>query len=971
MASSRELRILLSAVAWAAAVGVCAAQGTTLRVSVDATGAQVAGASRHPSASADGRFVAFSSTATTFVAGDTNGSADVFVKDRQTGAVTRVSVRTDATQAIGDSVAPDISSDGRFVTFVSSAALVADDTNTCAGAGVAGPTCADVYVHDRTTGTTSRVSVATGGAQADNASAAPRISGNGRFVVFESAAATLVAGDTNGVTDVFLHDRQTATTTRVSLASDGTQADRAATSPTIADDGARIAFLSEATTLDPAPDPLPCAPAVLACRRAFVRSAAGETQRVRLTQVPSVLYPTPAASYRMEAAVISGDGSTVAMVVLGATPDGTMVRSIDAIATYSLLTGATGSDVPLTHYYQQFLQSWLAPSRWSSLAVSRTGRTVAACYFGLSTALNTFGVKIQDFGTKLGATAAGTRDPGGYLAAQPDCEGVGLTDDGNTTFLASSGTLIVNGDTNDAMDVFAHERDADGDGLPLEWEQTFGFNGNDPADAGLDPDGDGMTNRQEFDAATHPRGIFKYYLAEGAANAFFTTDIAVFNPTSVPPTTAVVIVHAVGENGRRSSSPVTHLFGPRMRVWSSALTPELFPDQAFSALIESDRPLAVERTLSWGRALVPPLDLGGAGIGYGSHAETATSGPATTAFFAEGATHGPFDLFYLLQNPANVPVTATITYLRPAPQAPVVRSYSLPPNSRRTIWVDQVPGLEATDVSARITADQPIFAERAMYLSAPGQPFAGGTASAGLTAPATQWFVAEGATGPFFDLYLLIGNPSSTGATVTVTYLLPDGTSIEKMHQVAAESRLTISVKGEDARLAATAVSASIASTNATPIVVERAMWWPSPGWYEGSATAATTTAATRWALAGGYVNSSEPDARTYLLVANPGPTAANVTFHLGVDGQMAHPTTPVSFACRVTRPVPARGRYTVSLEEVCLFGSLPSSLRTRYLIAGTIESDGPPIVVERSTYWSLDGQFWAAGASTLLTPVP
>jgi hypothetical protein len=162
-------------------------------------------------------------------------------------------------------------------------------------------------------------------------------------------------------------------------------------------------------------------------------------------------------------------------------------------------------------------------------------------------------------------------------------------------------------------------------------------------------------------------------------------------------------------------------------------------------------------------------------------------------------------------------------------------------------------------------------------------------------------------------------------------------------------------VKGEDAQLAATAVSATVTSTNATPIVVERAMWWPSPAWYEGTVTAATTQAGTRWALAGGFVD-SRPDTQTYLLIANPGTTPANVTIDLGGT-------------CQVTAVVPGRGRYTVGLKSVCPLAT--NNPLGRATLAGTITSDGPPIVVERSTYWSAGGQFWAAGASTVLTRVP
>jgi hypothetical protein len=668
-----------------------------------------------------------------------------------------------------------------------------------------------------------------------------------------------------------------------------------------------------------------------------------------------------AHSYRVSSAVLAGDGATVAMLVFGVTPAGASSGIVDTIATYSLLTGEADRLLTAPPHGGPL---GIGPSRWSSLAVDRRGRTVAACYFGFSAAANTWGVSIRDVATGLATSAAGPTDPGGYLAAQPDCEGVALTDDGTTTFLVSSGAQIVADDTNGVMDVFVQDRDTDGDGMPSEWESAFRLNGGDPADADLDADSDGTTNREEFDAATHPRGLFTYYLAEGVENAFFSTDIAIFNPNrSTTPGSAdyaTVVTRFFGENGRRRNGPFGVLSSPESgaasaSALSSATLPGLFPAQPFSTVVESDRSLAVERTLTWG---------GPMGSGYGSHAETATSGPSTTAHFAEGATHGPFDLFYLLQNPASVQATATIRYFRPAPLEPITRSYTLLPNSRRTIWVDQEPGLEATDVSARIDADQPIFAERSMYMSTPGQPFAGGAASAGISAAATQWFIAEGATGAFFDLYILIGNPSPGSANVTVTYLLPDGTSIEKTHHVAGESRLTISVREEDARLAATAVSASIASTNATPIVVERAMWWPSANWYEGSVTAATTAAAARWALAGGYLD-TPPDTVTYLLVANPGATAANVTFDLGVDGHAATIHQPTRFACRVTVAVPAHGRYTTALRDVCPF---PAGFAR---IAGTIESDGPPIVVERSTYWSAGGQFWAAGASTLLTRLP
>jgi len=197
---------------------------TTTRVSVATGGGQGFGGDSGDSAlSPDGRFVAFESLASNLVPGDTNGVSDIFVHDRQTGETTRVSVSTGGVQGNGPSHGEmAISADGRVVAFTSEATnLVPGDTN-----GIE-----DIFVHDRQTGVTERVSVATGGGQAlwngqpnIGGSENVTISADGRFVAFESFTNNLVPGDTNGVTDVFVHDRQTGETSRVSVATGGGQA---------------------------------------------------------------------------------------------------------------------------------------------------------------------------------------------------------------------------------------------------------------------------------------------------------------------------------------------------------------------------------------------------------------------------------------------------------------------------------------------------------------------------------------------------------------------------------------------------------------------------------------------------------------------------------------------------------------------------------------------------------------------------
>ena len=214
--------------------------GYTSRVSVASDGAQGNGWSSDPSISSDGRFVAFTSSAGNLADGDTNGSDDVFVHDRHTGQTARVSVASDGAQGNNDSYWACVSADGRFVAFASSAGnLVEGDTNGAA----------DVFVHDRQAGHTTRVSVASDGTQGNDGSYCPSISADGRFMAFDSYADNLVDGDTNGGWDVFLHDRQTGLTARVSVASDGGEGNAGSYGPCISADGRLIAFVSAAGNL--------------------------------------------------------------------------------------------------------------------------------------------------------------------------------------------------------------------------------------------------------------------------------------------------------------------------------------------------------------------------------------------------------------------------------------------------------------------------------------------------------------------------------------------------------------------------------------------------------------------------------------------------------------------------------------------------------------------------------------------------
>jgi Tol biopolymer transport system component len=217
-----------------------AGPGATVRASVGALGVQADGRSFVPALSADGRYAAFYSDASNLVAGDTNAARDVFVRDLQTAETTRVSVSSSGGEANGDSFAPVVSSDGRYVAFASAASnLVDGDTNDAN----------DIFIRDRQSSTTTRVSVGFDGAQANGGSDQPSLSGDGRLVAFTSAANNIAAGDMGANRDAFVYDRQTGTAVNISVDSTGVQADLDSFTPQLSANGRFVAFTSFADNL--------------------------------------------------------------------------------------------------------------------------------------------------------------------------------------------------------------------------------------------------------------------------------------------------------------------------------------------------------------------------------------------------------------------------------------------------------------------------------------------------------------------------------------------------------------------------------------------------------------------------------------------------------------------------------------------------------------------------------------------------
>jgi Tol biopolymer transport system component len=235
----RRILTVLAGIALVPA-GIAHADTATTLVSATVAGGPSVGISGAPSISADGRYVAFSSSADDLVPGDTNHAADVFVRDRQTGAITRVSVDSAGVPGNGPSGPTSISGDGRYVVFASDATnLVPGDTNKAG----------DIFRHDMTTGATTRITVNLFGEQADSDSYHPVISADGQHIAYDSYAGNLVPQDTNGTHDVFEYDVADGRTDRVSVDPYGRQGNGMSYLPSISADGRYVAFSSFASNI--------------------------------------------------------------------------------------------------------------------------------------------------------------------------------------------------------------------------------------------------------------------------------------------------------------------------------------------------------------------------------------------------------------------------------------------------------------------------------------------------------------------------------------------------------------------------------------------------------------------------------------------------------------------------------------------------------------------------------------------------
>ncbi len=308
----------------------------------------------------------------------------------------------------------------------------------------------------------------------------------------------------------------------------------------------------------------------------------------------------------------------------------------------------------------------------------------------------------------------------------------------------------------------------------------------------------------------------------------------------------------------------------------------------------------------------------------GCHSTVGAVDASTEWFFAEGYTAEDFDTWLLLANPGPRATTAHVEFLlEGGGTAPF--DFPLPSLSRHTVPVDALPGLEQAAFSMRVSAGEPVVAERAMYFRKGHTD--GGHVTVGADSPSTEWHFAEGCTRDFFESYLLLGNPGDEVASVDVDFFLASE-NLRYTFMLAARSRVTVpihSLPGLDYQDMAISLRSSV------PVVAERSQYYSLDSHRGGHATMGSARPSARWHFAEGYTGEAYD---TWLLLSNPGGDAANVIVSFYREGQ-----GPIDHYFAIA---PFR-RVTVHADE------LPGLEEASFSM--TVGSD-VPVVAERAMYF-------------------
>jgi len=824
---------------------VQAAPGDVLLVSSDAAWVEGDNPSFFSEISADGRYVAFDSTATNLVTPATTGQ-QIFRKDLLTGKVELVSADAAGKQGDNASFSPVISSDSRYVAFESTA------TNLVTPA----TTNLQIFRKDMLTGEVRLVSADSAGVQGDNVSTHTTISSDGRYVAFTSFSTNLVTPTTTGV-QVFRKDLHTNQVELVSADSAGVQGDNASYNPDISCDGRYVAFNSNSTNLvTPATTNLQIFRKDLLTGEVKLVSADAAGAQGDINSV----FPSISQDGRYTAFA-----SVCTNLVPGVT--GQQIYRKDIASGGIMLVSADAAGIQGNG--NSMYPSVSADGRYVAFDSLSTNLVIPA-----TTNLQIFRKDMMTKGIQLAsADAAGAEGDNNsqYPSMTPD--GRYISFDSNATNLLASPT------TN--QQVFRKELDAPyyfyfaegytGYGFqeylclgnpgaaPLNAEVTYLFKDgttqeeayNVPADsrftvdvnAAVGPDKEVsikceapspfVAERPMYfayqgawmgghDVVGAPAPACSWYFAEGYTGSGFDEWICVLNPGDLP--AALTFRFQTQEEGEKTVTGF--VVGANTRT--SFKANDLLEGGSYqtSLKLESDHPIVAERPMYFSYS-------GTGGWGWtGGHCVMGASSLANDYYFAEGTTRAGFEEWLTIQNPGDAQINVHATY-NLGTGAPVETDIIVDPGRRTTVYVPDQIGMEQ-DASVHLSSDSYFLAERPMYFDYQGLGswgWTGGHCVIGATSAASDWFFAEGYTGAGFEEWLCIQNTGTAEAQVSITYYPEGGTPIVMPPiPVPGGTRFTVPVNMH----AGTDLAISAKTHSIYPVIVERPMYFNFRGMYAG-----------------------------------------------------------------------------------------------------------------------------------------
>jgi len=796
--------------------------GETVRCSTDSSGLEGNNNSSLVSLNSDGRYVAFQSNATNLVAGDSNGRTDVFRKDLQTDETIRVSTDSSGLEVNEDSYSPGISSDGRYVVFSSDANnLVAGDTN--------GRT--DIFRKDLQTNETIRVSTDSSGLQVNDDSTYPSLSPDGRYVAFQSDATNLVAGDTNGRTDVFRKDIQTGETIRVSTDSSGNQAGSNSSSPAINADGRYVAFKSLASF------------------------SPGDTNQYYYD-----VYRKDIVTGQVLLCSSNAEGNA------GPSTSNTASISSDGryVSLYSMSTLVPGAGNAYGNIYRKDLA---------------TGK-ILCCTHTVS-------------GDSIYGPVLGDND---------------ISADGKYVFMVTSVDGLVPEDDNGYNDVFRK--------LPLDEA---------PFISKISPSQGNLTTEVTLSGGHFGATRGSSYVSFGAAKvtqylSWSNTEIHCRVPAGAYGKTGVTVTTPVETSNAISfqvTPRITSIDPDAAQIGDEiTLTGAGFEPNKGDGYVTVGRERVSEYIL-WSNTVIKvriPRGVSGETSVQVTSASRYGSNPfpfevlSYVVSFAEGYTGNGFQEYLCLGNPNDFPAQVEIWYLFPD-STYLDDTVEIPAASRVTVDVNDFinPYFEqGSEVSVLVFSDLEIVVERPMYFSYQNR-WTGGHDVVGSPYISKLWFFAEGYTGPGFDEYICVLNPNGSPANLTFHFQTQEAGEIDKTESVPAASRRTFKVN----ELLGMNYQCSLVLESDQYVVAERPMYFDYTGlgnhhWEGGHCVMGQPFLNREYYFAEGTTRSGFEE---WLTIQNPYPEPITViaTYQLG-EGQ----GDPVI----KSYVIPSERRYTVNVYE-------------------------------------------------------